>query len=95
MRRAQPQVAYVAPPPRVYYSGQWLYYRTDGYYYSRSGSWVRASAVPPHVVTYHNRPVHVGAPAPHVVRTTTYVRPASRPVHVNRTVSNRRTYIRR
>lgn len=85
-------VVVASPPPRVYYSGQWLYYRNDGYYYSSGPSWVRASAVPPHVVHYHSRPAHVvhGRPA-HVVTS----RPAPPPVHVRRTVGPTRTYYRR
>lgn len=117
-----PQVVYVdSPPPRVYHSGTWLYYRTDGYYYQSGPTWYRASQVPSHVVHYHSsprpvhvtssRPVHVSSGRPAHVSSSRPVhvqsgrpvhvtsRPAvqtSRPAtHVQRTTSNRRTYIRR
>jgi len=56
-----PPVAVVvqpAPPARVYYGGHWLHYRSDGYYYYQSGSWVVARSVPTHVSRYHH-PTHV------------------------------------
>lgn len=89
-------------PARVYHSGQWLHYRSDGYYYHRHGSWVAAPSVPSHVVSYHRpgRPVHVTtqyAPRPthvHYQSRPTYHR-SSGPVHVQRSVSERRTYYRR
>lgn len=92
----QPTYVVAAPPPRVYHSGSWLYYRNDGYYYSSGPTWVRASSVPHHVVTYHNRPTHVVSRPAHVVgHSRTYVRPAPQPTHVRRTVSPTRTYYRR
>lgn len=116
-----PQVVYVdSPPPRVYHSGTWLYYRTDGYYYQRGPTWYRASHVPSHVVHYHSssrpvhvtssRPVHVQSSRPVHVQSGRPVHVSSRPAvrtsrpavrtsrpatHVQRTTSNRRTYIRR
>ncbi len=96
---AAPVVVHSAPT-RVYHQGSWLYYRTDGYYYSRGTTWVRASSVPTHVVRYHSaRPTHVVRSSPtHVVRSSpTHVRTTYRsaPVHTQRTVTNRRTYHRR
>ncbi|MFT4703739.1 MAG: hypothetical protein ACI81R_001431 [Bradymonadia bacterium] len=90
-------------PARVYHNGSWLYYRTDGYYYSRGNTWHVASTVPTHVHTYHRpgRPAHVvsrSARPTHVVRTSrpthvrsgpTHVVHTGQPVHVNRTVSPR------
>ncbi len=90
-------------PARVYHSGQWLHYRSDGYYYRSGSTWVVASSVPTHVGHYH-RPVHYRTTTPTHYRTSgpTHVRTSgpthvrtSRPVHVQRTTSNRRTYYRR
>lgn len=90
-------VVHADAPTRVYHSGRWLHYRSDGYYYSSGSSWVRATTVPTHVTRYH-RPTHVSrtvsARPTHVRRTVTTSRPA-RTVHTGRTVSNRRTYVRR
>lgn len=73
-------------PARVYHNGRWLYYRTDGYYYSSGSRWVVARSVPTHVTTYHRpgRPTHVVA---HNSRPTHVVRHGSRPTHVQRTVT--------
>jgi hypothetical protein len=82
-------------PARVYHNGSWLYYRTDGYYYSSHGRWVAARSVPTHVTTYHRpgRPTHV---VTHQSRPTHVVRTApSRPTHVVRTAPSRTTHVQR
>lgn len=96
---AQPQVVYVEAPPRVYYGGQWLHYRSNAYYYSNGGAWHVASSVPTHVVRYH-RPTYVSPGPVHVQRTVspsyTYrsgprpVHVSPSPVHVRRTVTPHR-----
>ena len=88
--RPAPTVLVSNPPPaRVYHSGRWLHYRNDGYYYHARSSWVRAGSVPVHVRRYH-RPAHVRTAPTHVRRTVAPSR-----THHSRTVTNRRTYIRR
>jgi len=87
-------VHHTVAPARVYHNGSWLYYRTDGYYYSHGGHWVAARSVPTHVTTYHRpgRPTHVvthQSRPTHVVRTS-----PSRTTHVQRTVSPRSTTVR-
>lgn len=79
-------VRHEVAPARVYHNGQWLYYRTDGYYYSSGSRWVVARSVPSHVTTYHRpgRPTHVVS---HGSRPTHVVRHGSRPTHVQRTVT--------
>ena len=72
-----------SPPPRVYHHGQWLHYRSNGYYYYHGGTWVVARSVPTHVASYH-RPV---------VHHRTYRRPTT--VHRRSTTTHRRTTTRR
>ena len=80
--RPRPVVVVESPPPRVYYHGQWLHYRSNGYYYYHGGTWVSARAVPTHVAHYH-RPV---------VHHRTYRRPTT--VH-RRSTTHRQTTTRR
>ena len=75
-------VVVTAPPARVYHSGHWLHYRSDGYYYYHGGAWVVATSVPTHVARYH-RPAHVRH-VTHVRRGPEHRRAA--PVHQTRVV---------